>query len=88
MITKDYVILAAEGMHARPATALVKLTKKFKSSFSLKKDEKIIKLNSMLNILSMGAKGGETISVIIEGEDELLASEALDEFFNEQLKNL
>ncbi len=88
MITKDYVILAAEGMHARPATALVKLTKKFKSSFSLKKDEKIIKLNSMLNILSMGAKGGETISVIIDGEDEIAASEALDEFFNEQLKNL
>ena len=74
-------------MHARPATALIKLTKKFKSSFSLKKNEETIRLNSMLNILSMGAKGGESIFVIVDGEDEAAAATALDEFFNEQLKN-
>ena len=88
MITKEYVILTAEGMHARPATALIKLTKKFKSAFSIKKDEKTVRLNSMLNILSVGAKGGESIFVIVEGEDETDAAAALDEFFNEQLKNL
>jgi phosphocarrier protein HPr len=88
MISKEYIILAPEGMHARPATALIKLTKKFKSSFSLQKDEKTVRLNSMLNILSMGAKGGESIFVIVQGEDEADAAAALDEFFNEQLKNL
>jgi phosphocarrier protein HPr len=88
MITKEYIILAPEGMHARPATALIKLTKKFRSSFNLKKDEKTVRLNSMLNILAMGAKGGESIFVIVEGEDETDAAAALDEFFNMQLKNL
>ena len=88
MIIKDYVILTPEGIHARPATALIRLTKKFKSVFSLKKDDKTIRLNSMLNIVSMGAKGGDTISVIIEGEDEEEAANAIDEFFKGNLKNL
>lgn len=88
MISRDYVILAAEGMHARPATALVRLVKKFKSNINLKKEDKLIKLNSMLNILSMGAKGGESITVLIDGEDEIDAATALDDFFIKDLKTL
>ena len=88
MIVKDYVIMDPEGIHARPATALVRLVKKFKSAISLKKDKKVIRLDSMINILSMCAKGGETISIIIEGQDEVSAGEAIDLFFTEQLGNL
>jgi phosphocarrier protein HPr len=88
MILKEYTILAAQGMHARPATALVKLARNFKSVISLKKDEKTVRLNSLLNILSLTIKGGETVSVIIEGEDEADAAAAIDHFFEEQLKKL
>jgi phosphocarrier protein len=88
MITKDYIITSAEGIHARPATALVKLTKNYKSTISIKKGEKVVKLNSLLNILSLGAKGGETISIITEGEDESDAMAAIDRFFTEHLKDL
>lgn len=88
MITKEYLIMAAEGLHARPATALVRLAKKFKSITSLKKGDKTVKLNSMLNILSLALKGGDTTSVIVEGEDEADAAAAIDVFFNEELKNL
>jgi len=88
MISKDYIITSAEGVHARPATALVKLTKNYKSVISIKKGEKIVKLNSLLNILSLAAKGGETIFIIAEGEDETAAMEAIDQFLNEHLKDL
>jgi phosphocarrier protein len=88
MISKDYIITAPEGIHARPATTLIRLTKKFKSIISLKKDDKVVRLNSMLNILSMGAKGGDTISIIVEGEDEADAASAINIFFTEELKNL
>jgi phosphocarrier protein HPr len=88
MISTDYIITAAEGMHARPATAFVRLVKNFKSTVSLKKGDKIVKLNSLLNILSLMIKGGDTISIIVEGDDEADAAAAIDLFFKEQLKGL
>jgi len=88
MIGKQYTILAAEGMHARPATALVKLAKQYKSVITLQKGEKTIRLNSLLNLLSLSAKGGDVITLRIEGEDETQAAEALDQFFIQQLKHL
>jgi phosphocarrier protein HPr len=83
MITKDYIIHAPEGIHARPAAALVRLTRQFKAEVHLRKGEKTVRLNSLLNLLSVGAKGGDTISLLIEGEDEGGAAEALDRFFTE-----
>ena len=88
MIAKDYLILAPEGMHARPATALLRLSRKYKSVIRLKKGADTIQINSMLNILSLSIKCGDTISVSVEGDDEIGAAEALDIFFNEQLKEL
>jgi phosphocarrier protein len=86
MITKDYIILDPNGMHARPATALIKLSRQFKSAFCLKKDGMQIQMRSMLNILSLAAKGGDTITLIIEGEDETEAEKAFDNFFFEEIK--
>ncbi len=88
MISKDYPITAAEGLHARPATNLIRLVKKFKSVTTLKKGDKAIKLNSMLNLLSMALKGGDTITIMVEGEDEVEAATAIDHFFSEELKHL
>ena len=66
MISKTYTILAPEGMHARPATAMVKLVKQFQCTIVLKKGEKQARLNSLLNILSMGIKGGEAVVIEID----------------------
>ena len=87
MILKNYIITAKEGIHARPATNLIRLAKKYKSIVSLKKDDKQVLLNSMLNILTIGAKEGDTITIIVEGEDEADAAQAIDIFFKEELKN-
>jgi len=88
MIVKDYTILASQGIHARPAAALVKLVRNYKARITLTKGQQEIRLNSVLNILSMMAKGGETVTVHIDGDDEVTALEAIDRFFNEQLKDL
>jgi phosphocarrier protein HPr len=88
MIAKDYLITSVEGLHARPATNLVRLVKKYKSATSLKKGNKSVKLNSMLNILSMALKGGDTITILVEGEDEAAAAAAIEAFFKEELKHL
>jgi phosphocarrier protein HPr len=88
MISKNYTITAADGIHARPATTLIRLAKKYKSVVSIKKGENSVRLNSMLNILTIGAKGGDTITLIVEGEDETDAAQAIDNFFTEELKKL
>lgn len=87
MITKEYLILAPEGMHARPATAMVKLARQFQAVIQLKKGEKIAKLNSLLNILSLGIKGGEAVVLEFEGPDEAAAAGAFDGFFADNLKD-
>ena len=88
MISKDYIITAPEGIHARPATRLARLAKEFQSTISLKKGDRTVKLNSMLNILTLGAKGGDTLTLLVSGEDELVAYTALDKFFTDELKHL
>jgi phosphotransferase system HPr (HPr) family protein len=87
VISKDYIIIDPHGMHARPATALIKLSRQFKSGFCLKKNDTQIQMRSLLNILSLSAKCGDMISLIIDGEDEADASIAFDYFFNEEMKN-
>lgn len=87
MIEKEYIISTSEGLHARPATALVRLAKNFTSVISIQKADKTIQLNSLLNILSMGIKGGDVLQIRIEGEDEIAAAGALDHFFA-QIKDM
>jgi phosphocarrier protein HPr len=64
VISKQYTILSPLGLHARPAAALIRLVKGFKSAVSLQKGDKTIRLNSMLNILTLTIKNGDSITVI------------------------
>ena len=88
MIRRDYQILSPDGIHARPATALIRLVRTFKSTVQIGKGEQMVRLTSMLNILTLSAKGGDTLTAVIEGEDEQQAAEILDHFFQHQLKEL
>lgn len=88
MMIREYTIETEDGLHARPATSLLRLTKKFKSSFLLKKDDKQILLNSLLNILALTLKKGDVIFIHIDGEDETEASAAVDAFFLEQHRGI
>jgi len=46
MIVNNYTIMAAQGLHARPAAALVKLAKTYKSAISLKKGDQEVRLTA------------------------------------------
>lgn len=88
MITREYTITAPEGIHARPAAALIRLVKPFKSAVTVKSGNKAIALNSMLNLLALGTRGGQSIIIEIEGVDEVDAALAIETFFQEQLNKL
>jgi len=87
MIIKEYLILAPEGMHARPATAMVKLAKQFQVVILLRRGERTARLNSLLSILSLGIKVGEAILLEFEGAEETTAAGAFDTFFADNLKD-
>jgi phosphocarrier protein len=86
MISREYIIIDQHGIHARPATALLKLGRQFKSDISLQKDGKTIQMKSILNILSMALKYGDKLTIAVEGDDESACAGALDTFFSEDMK--
>ena len=87
MISKEYVVTTTDGIHARPATKLVRLAKQYRSEISLRTGDRQVRLTSMLNVITAGVKRGDTITIIVDGEDEQAALTAIDQFLTEELRN-
>ena len=82
MVTKAVKIQNATGMHARPASLLVKEVKKFSAKVRLQKNGKDFDPGSILSILSMGAKFGEEITIWAEGTDAQAATDSIAALFD------
>ncbi|MBM6842064.1 HPr family phosphocarrier protein [[Clostridium] spiroforme] len=78
----NYVVKNALGIHARPAALLAQCCVNFKSSVTIVKDDKEADGDNVLQILALGAKQGDTLKVIIDGEDEEKASQAINELLH------
>ncbi len=84
---KEFVIANEQGLHARPATTLVSKANQFKSSITLRYDGKEADMKSIMGVLSLGVTRGELIEVIIEGDDEVDAMEAIQQHIKEMNMN-
>ncbi len=82
MVTKAVKIQNETGMHARPASILVKEVKKFSAKVRLQKNGKDFDPASILSILSMGAKCGEEITICAEGTDAQEATDSIAALFD------
>ncbi|MDO5785213.1 MAG: HPr family phosphocarrier protein [Eubacteriales bacterium] len=80
-----YTITDPEGMHARPAGMLVKEAKKYPCSINIIKDGKSADARKMFGLMGLGIKGGDTITVSVEGEQEEEAAAALETFLKENI---
>lgn len=85
MKTFEYTITDSEGIHARPAGLLVKEAKKYASKITITKDGKSADATRLMAIMALGVKGGMTIAVSAEGEDEDTACEEMKKFFTDNL---
>jgi phosphocarrier protein HPr len=70
-----------EGLHARPATDLVKICQTIKSDISLIKEDVTVNPKSILGIMSLGATFGSALTVEVDGADEDEAIDRLGMFF-------
>ena len=59
----------ALGLHARPATVIVKLLQGSKSSVSFTYKKETINARSIMSVLMLAATKNSLITVIVEGED-------------------
>lgn len=81
MTEKEFVISNKLGMHARPASLLVKEAGRFKSRILLSKDGLEINGKSIMGVMLLAAECGSKILVRAEGPDEKEAVEALGQLF-------
>lgn len=85
MKTFSYVVKDELGIHARPAGLLVKEAKNFNSKIIIKKGDREVEATRLMAVMALGVKQNEEVSVIVEGDDENDACEAMRKFFEEQL---
>lgn len=85
MQTFVYTISDESGIHARPAGLLAQTAKKFTSEIQIEKDGHSVDAKNLMLIMSLCAKCGETISISADGDDELDAIKAIEEFLKENL---
>ena len=80
-----YTIKDEIGIHARPAGLLAKHAKNFKSEIIIEKDGKSVSAARLMQIMGMGIKCGDTVTVTVSGEDEEEAAKATEVFFSQNL---
>lgn len=62
-------LMNKSGLHARPASIFVQTAKKFQSKIIVKKGDKEADAKSILSVLALGAEYGDTITIIVDGND-------------------
>lgn len=73
MVTKEVVVKNATGLHARPATLLVKKASSFKSDITIEYNGKRANVKSLIGVLSLGVIRDSKIIVMASGDDEAFA---------------
>lgn len=77
MVREKVKVVSKSGLHARPASTLIKLANRFEAKVEIMcGDNKIINAKSILNVLGAGIDCGMEIELVCEGADE---QEALSE---------
>ncbi|QGU95194.1 HPr family phosphocarrier protein [Clostridium bovifaecis] len=77
MVKKEAIVKSSTGLHARPATLLVKKASSFKSEIYLEYNDKKANVKSLIGVLSLGVTKDSKVTVTASGDDETLAAEEM-----------
>ncbi len=84
MIEKQLTIINKLGLHARATAKLISVTNNFTSSIELGKDGRVVNGKSIMSVMMLAASQGTTLDVIVDGEDEQAAMEAVETIINDR----
>lgn len=86
MITFQYTIRDALGIHARPAGLLAKLAKEYSDTvITIARGNDSAKATQLMKLMGLGVKAGDTVTVTAEGASEEKAADAVRAFFEKNL---
>lgn len=81
MIKKKVTVINSSGIHARPASMLVKTAGRFMSEFHIHSHGYRINGKSILGVLTLAAECGAELELEFSGADEAEACEAVTALF-------
>ncbi|MBN1326980.1 MAG: HPr family phosphocarrier protein [Candidatus Cloacimonetes bacterium] len=81
MIRKTIVVENELGMHARPATLIVKAASKYRSDFRIRMEDMEINGKSIMGVMTLAAEFGSNLELIADGVDEEYLINEIAELF-------
>ena len=82
-VKRKIKIKNSQGLHARPASAFVKIANKYESDVLVKKDAESVNGKSIMGLMTLAANLGSTLEIEISGPDAEEAMQALEKFLSE-----
>jgi phosphocarrier protein HPr len=83
MIEREVTVRNRAGLHTRPASMLVRTASQFDSEVFLRRDNYEINGKSVIGVMTLAAEQGATLELIVEGEDEKKAADAIADLFED-----
>ena len=83
--TFEYIIVDSIGIHARPASGLVKLASQFDAQITIRNGDRTASAKSVVELMGLDAGKGSRLEVRIWGTDAAAAAQALRQFMQENL---
>lgn len=77
MYKKKVTLKGISGIHAKPASIIVRESSKYNSNIQIIRDGQKYNAKSIMSILSMGVAEGDNLIIQARGEDEKEAVESL-----------
>lgn len=81
MITRKVTVSNQAGLHTRPASMIVRTASQFDSDVYIQKDNYEINGKSVIGVMTLAAEQGAELTLVLEGEDEEEAADALVDLF-------
>lgn len=78
---KNFVVESEVGIHARPATQLVRVASMFRSNIKITARGQTIDMKSIMGLMSLGMYKGQEFLLSVSGADEEEAMTKITEHF-------
>lgn len=88
MKTKNIKVQIPSGLEARPVAVLVQIANQFSSSIYIENDSRRVNAKSIMGLMTLGLRMGESLTIQATGEDEEAAVAKLEEYLTGDKENI